>query len=154
MQHVRVSAESPLYESAMRRFWMVLSLTFAAACAHTPSVVPARDPGAGELYVTRKPGDCAVSDLSLEILNRGPYALEVYWVVGRRSGQPQSGRYRVGRGVPGRTVIKLPENIGRLVLSNVEGHWDVPPVKSYRNGYSLTLGCVTSDPMVEPQRAG
>ena len=123
----------------MRTTLFALSLWLGAACAHNPDIAPPQDD-----YVTRIPRDCAASDLSLEVQNLGPYALEVYWVVGRRSDRAPSARYRVGRGAPGRTVVKVSENVGRLILSNVYGHWLVPPVKNYGNGYSLTLSCVAT----------
>ena len=121
----------------MRPFLIALSLVLAVACAHDPRVVPPEDD-----YVTRIPRDCAASDLSLEILNLGPNGLEIFWVVGKRSARAPGARYRVGRGAPGRTVVKLSENVSRLILSSVDGHWEVPPVKNYGSGYSLTLHCV------------
>ena len=125
----------------MQRPLTVASVLLGLACAHSPEVVPPRDE-----YVTRMPRECPVADLSLEILNLGPYPLEVFWVVGRRSNEGSSGRYRVGRGAPGRTVVKLSENVSRMIQSNVDGHWDVPPVKNYGKGYSLTLQCGTTVP--------
>ena len=123
----------------MKLFLIASGLMFCVACAHNPGVVPPDDD-----YVTSIPRECAASDLSLEVLNLGPDALEVFWVVGRRSDKAPGARYRIGRGTPGRSVVRLSENVSRLILSDVNGHWYVPPVKNYGNGYRLTLQCVAT----------
>ena len=124
----------------MRHLLGTFIVGVGVACATTPSTVST----SGD-YVANIPRDCPGSDISVFVVNPTRNPMEVFWVVGRRPAKAGAPSYRIGRVPPGRSKIRVEDNIRKLILGNVEGHWSIgggdPSGRRSENWHGIGLIC-------------